>query len=102
MDSHGLLAVTVCLLTSAFLVLRDPRRMMVSLLYLCFYFSMLDLCEASRTHFLCIGFDVRETCIKDDFSKENMIGNGRTGTMYKATLADGTSLAIKRLQDTAI
>ncbi|CAL9764567.1 unnamed protein product [Musa acuminata subsp. burmannicoides] len=35
----------------------------------------------------------------DDFSKENIIGTGRTGTMYKATLPDGTSLAIKRLQD---
>ncbi|XP_065009336.1 probably inactive leucine-rich repeat receptor-like protein kinase At5g48380 isoform X1 [Musa acuminata AAA Group] len=35
----------------------------------------------------------------DDFSKENIIGTGRTGMMYKATLPDGTSLAIKRLQD---
>ncbi|URD87768.1 STYKc [Musa troglodytarum] len=36
------------------------------------------------------------------FSKENMISTGRTGTMYKATPADGTSLAIKRLQDSEI
>lgn len=36
----------------------------------------------------------------DDFSKENIIGEGRTGTMYKAVLGDGTSLIVKRLQDT--
>ncbi|WOL14311.1 putative inactive leucine-rich repeat receptor-like protein kinase [Canna indica] len=36
----------------------------------------------------------------NDFSKENIIGTGRTGTMYKATLPDGSFLAIKRLQDT--
>ncbi|KAK6145174.1 hypothetical protein DH2020_021994 [Rehmannia glutinosa] len=36
----------------------------------------------------------------DDFSKENIIGSGRTGTMYKALLQDGTSLMVKRLQDT--
>ncbi|CAL9079338.1 unnamed protein product [Musa textilis] len=33
------------------------------------------------------------------FSKENMISTGRTGTMYKATPADGISLAIKRHQN---
>lgn len=38
----------------------------------------------------------------NDFSKENMIGTGRTRTMYKVTLADGTSLAIKRFQDSEI
>ncbi|CAL9766321.1 unnamed protein product [Musa acuminata subsp. burmannicoides] len=58
----------------------EENKMMVSLLYLCFYFSMLDLST-------------------NDFSKENMIGTGRTGTMYKVTLADGTSLAIKRHQN---
>ncbi|CAI9770700.1 unnamed protein product [Fraxinus pennsylvanica] len=36
----------------------------------------------------------------NDFSKENIIGSGRTGTMYKAVLGDGTSLMVKRLQDT--
>ncbi|XP_022848932.1 probably inactive leucine-rich repeat receptor-like protein kinase At5g48380 [Olea europaea var. sylvestris] len=36
----------------------------------------------------------------NDFSKENIIGSGRTGTMYKAALEDGTSLMVKRLQDT--
>ncbi|XP_073054654.1 probably inactive leucine-rich repeat receptor-like protein kinase At5g48380 [Primulina eburnea] len=36
----------------------------------------------------------------NDFSKENIIGSGRTGTMYKAELEDGTSLMVKRLQDT--
>ncbi|TVU26037.1 hypothetical protein EJB05_28564 [Eragrostis curvula] len=35
-----------------------------------------------------------------DFTKENIIGTGRSGTMYKATLPDGSFLAIKRLQDT--
>lgn len=35
-----------------------------------------------------------------DFSKENIIGSGRTGTVYKAVLEDGTSLMVKRLQDT--
>ncbi|XP_022888038.1 probably inactive leucine-rich repeat receptor-like protein kinase At5g48380 [Olea europaea var. sylvestris] len=35
----------------------------------------------------------------NDFSKENIIGLGRTGTMYKAVLQDGTSLMVKRLQD---
>ncbi|KAL7113716.1 hypothetical protein ACP275_04G077400 [Erythranthe tilingii] len=36
----------------------------------------------------------------NDFSKENIIGTGRTGTTYKALLEDGTSLMVKRLQDT--
>ncbi|XP_073050594.1 probably inactive leucine-rich repeat receptor-like protein kinase At5g48380 [Primulina eburnea] len=36
----------------------------------------------------------------NDFSKENIIVSGRTGTMYKAVLEDGTSLMVKRLQDT--
>ncbi|KAL3850485.1 hypothetical protein ACJIZ3_012367 [Penstemon smallii] len=36
----------------------------------------------------------------NDFSKENIIGSGRTGTVYKALLEDGTSLMVKRLQDT--
>ncbi|KAH6814445.1 BAK1-interacting receptor-like kinase 1 [Perilla frutescens var. frutescens] len=35
-----------------------------------------------------------------DFSKENIIGSGRTGTLYRAVLEDGTSLMVKRLQDT--
>lgn len=35
----------------------------------------------------------------DQFSKENIIGTGRTGTMYKAVLPDGSFLAVKRLQD---
>lgn len=35
-----------------------------------------------------------------DFSKENIIGAARTGTMYKAVLPDGSFLAVKRLQDT--
>lgn len=37
----------------------------------------------------------------NDFSKDNIIGSGRTGTMYKATLQDGSLLAIKRLQSSA-
>ncbi|XP_051143791.1 probably inactive leucine-rich repeat receptor-like protein kinase At5g48380 [Andrographis paniculata] len=36
----------------------------------------------------------------DSFSNENIIGLGRTGTMYKAVLEDGTTLMVKRLQDT--
>lgn len=35
----------------------------------------------------------------NSFSKNNIIGSGRTGTMYKALLEDGTSLMVKRLQD---
>ena len=35
----------------------------------------------------------------DSFSKDNIIGSGRTGTMYKAVLEDGASLMVKRLQD---
>lgn len=35
----------------------------------------------------------------NDFDKENIIGSGRTGTVYKASLPDGTFLAVKRLQD---
>ncbi|KQK06249.1 probably inactive leucine-rich repeat receptor-like protein kinase At5g48380 [Brachypodium distachyon] len=35
----------------------------------------------------------------DQFSKENIIGTGRTGTMYRAVLPDGSFLAVKRLQD---
>ncbi|KAK9146169.1 hypothetical protein Sjap_006072 [Stephania japonica] len=35
----------------------------------------------------------------DNFNKDNIIGTGRTGTMYKAVLPDGSNLMIKRLQD---
>ncbi|XVE72646.1 hypothetical protein DITRI_Ditri11bG0054700 [Diplodiscus trichospermus] len=35
----------------------------------------------------------------NNFSKNNIIGSGRTGTMYKGVLEDGTTLMIKRLQD---
>ncbi|MQM07690.1 hypothetical protein Taro_040529 [Colocasia esculenta] len=35
----------------------------------------------------------------NDFNKETIIGIGRTGTMYKATLPDGSFLTVKRLQD---
>lgn len=35
----------------------------------------------------------------NNFSKSNIIGTGRTGTIYKATLTDGFSLMVKRLQD---
>ncbi|XP_073263748.1 probably inactive leucine-rich repeat receptor-like protein kinase At5g48380 isoform X2 [Populus alba] len=33
------------------------------------------------------------------FHKENIIGTGRTGAVYKAVLEDGTPLMVKRLQD---
>ncbi|THG03754.1 hypothetical protein TEA_021348 [Camellia sinensis var. sinensis] len=36
----------------------------------------------------------------NNFSKDYIIGSGRTGSMYRATLEDGTSLMVKRLQDT--
>ncbi|VFQ86342.1 unnamed protein product [Cuscuta campestris] len=36
----------------------------------------------------------------ENFNKSNIIGSGRTGTLYKAVLADGTPLMIKRLQNT--
>ncbi|CAI9778643.1 unnamed protein product [Fraxinus pennsylvanica] len=36
--------------------------------------------------------------VTNDFSKGNIIGLGRTGTMYKAVLEDGTCLIVKRLQ----
>ncbi|KAH6814154.1 BAK1-interacting receptor-like kinase 1 [Perilla frutescens var. frutescens] len=36
----------------------------------------------------------------NNFSNENIIGSGRTGTTYKALLEDGTSFMVKRLQDT--
>lgn len=35
----------------------------------------------------------------NSFSNKNMIGSGRMGTMYKATMPDGTVLTVKRLQD---
>ncbi|KAH7518205.1 hypothetical protein FEM48_Zijuj09G0146900 [Ziziphus jujuba var. spinosa] len=35
----------------------------------------------------------------NNFCKDNIIGSGRTGTMYKAVLDDGTSLMVKRLQE---
>ncbi|KAJ9169864.1 hypothetical protein P3X46_018012 [Hevea brasiliensis] len=35
----------------------------------------------------------------NSFNKDNIIGSGRTGTMYKAVLEDGTFLMVKRLQD---
>ncbi|MED6183914.1 hypothetical protein PIB30_042386 [Stylosanthes scabra] len=34
----------------------------------------------------------------NNFSNTNIIGSGRTGTVYKAVLEDGTSLMVKRLQ----
>ena len=36
----------------------------------------------------------------DNFSKNNIIGSGRTGAVYRAVLDDGTSLMVKRLQNT--
>ncbi|KAJ8559409.1 hypothetical protein K7X08_003467 [Anisodus acutangulus] len=36
----------------------------------------------------------------NNFSKNNIIGSGRTGTFYRAVLDDGTSLMVKRLQNT--
>lgn len=35
----------------------------------------------------------------NNFCKDNIIGSGRTGTMFKAVLDDGTSLMVKRLQE---
>ncbi|XP_058094359.1 probably inactive leucine-rich repeat receptor-like protein kinase At5g48380 [Magnolia sinica] len=35
----------------------------------------------------------------NNFSKDNIIGSGRAGTVYKAMLLDGSSLAIRRLHD---
>lgn len=35
----------------------------------------------------------------NQFSSENIIATGRTGTMYRAVLPDGSFLAVKRLQD---
>jgi len=35
----------------------------------------------------------------NNFSKSNIIGSGRSGTVYKAVLPDGTSLMVKRLQE---
>ncbi|PON75152.1 Tyrosine-protein kinase [Parasponia andersonii] len=35
----------------------------------------------------------------NNFCKDNIIGSGRTGTMFKAVLDDGSSLMVKRLQE---
>jgi len=35
----------------------------------------------------------------NNFSNINIIGTGRTGTVYKATLEDGTAFMVKRLQE---
>ncbi|RDY14020.1 putative inactive leucine-rich repeat receptor-like protein kinase, partial [Mucuna pruriens] len=35
----------------------------------------------------------------NNFGKSNIIGSGRSGTVYKAVLPDGTSLMVKRLQE---
>jgi len=35
----------------------------------------------------------------NNFSNSNIIGSGRSGTVYKAVLPDGTSLMVKRLQE---
>ncbi|XP_045787969.1 probably inactive leucine-rich repeat receptor-like protein kinase At5g48380 [Trifolium pratense] len=35
----------------------------------------------------------------NNFSNSNIIGTGRTGTVYKATLEDGTAFMVKRLQE---
>jgi serine/threonine protein kinase len=37
----------------------------------------------------------------DDFSNENVILTGRTGSIYKAVLQDGSFLSVKRLQDSS-
>lgn len=36
----------------------------------------------------------------DNFNKQNIIGEGRMGTIYKAKLEDGSLYMVKRLQDT--
>ncbi|KAH7292025.1 hypothetical protein KP509_29G047700 [Ceratopteris richardii] len=36
------------------------------------------------------------------FSKDNIIGRGSSGTVFKATLVDGSLLAVKRLQPTSL
>ncbi|XAR58799.1 Non-specific serine/threonine protein kinase [Bertholletia excelsa] len=36
----------------------------------------------------------------NNFSKDYIVGLGRTGTMYRAVLEDGTAIMVKRLQDT--
>ncbi|KAI5075699.1 hypothetical protein GOP47_0009775 [Adiantum capillus-veneris] len=33
----------------------------------------------------------------DDFSKDNILGEGWTGTVYKGVLPDGSILAVKQL-----
>ncbi|XXG89441.1 hypothetical protein AAC387_Pa12g1433 [Persea americana] len=35
----------------------------------------------------------------NNFNRNNIIGSGRTGTMYRATLSNGSFLAVKRLQE---
>ena len=40
--------------------------------------------------------------VTNDFSKENIIWSGRTGTVYKAFLADGSMLAVKRLNPSSL
>eukprot|EP00250_Pteridium_aquilinum_P011903 c20381_g1_i1 orf=530-2338(-) len=36
-----------------------------------------------------------------DFNRDNIIGSGRTGTIYKAFLPDGSMLAVKRLRSSS-
>ncbi|CAL9196240.1 unnamed protein product [Musa hybrid cultivar] len=45
----------------------------------------------------CFSLDELRKCT-DDFSKDNEIGSGGYGKVYKATLQDGTTVAIKRSQ----
>ena len=40
--------------------------------------------------------------VTNDFSKENIIWSGRTGTVYKEFLADGSMLAVKRLNPSSL
>ncbi|KAL5990760.1 hypothetical protein ACLOJK_011664 [Asimina triloba] len=35
----------------------------------------------------------------DNFSNKNVVGSGRSGTMYRATLPNGTLLAVRRLEE---
>ncbi|KAG8371648.1 hypothetical protein BUALT_Bualt13G0110000 [Buddleja alternifolia] len=78
--------------------IKGAKRIKASYIYVFFLFGGVELSMFEKSVSKLSLRNLMKTT--NDFSKENIIGAGRTGTMYKAVLENGTSLMVKRLQGT--